>query len=393
MVTEIIKQKARNIEKEIVAIRHKIHKNPELAFNETETAKLAASKLANLGLDVKTGIYGTGVCGLLQTAKKGKTILLRADMDALPIQENTGLEYKSQNPGIMHACGHDAHTAILIGTAMVLNNLRDKLRGNVKFVFQPAEEKEGGAEGMINEGILENPEVDAALGLHVWGTVPKGIVEYKSGPFMASPDRFKTKIIGRGGHASQPHNCIDPIPISAHIINSFQNIISRRLDPMESAAISICHMKAGKTHNVIPNEVMLEGTVRTLKPEIRNKIPEMMEAILDKTTSIYGAKYTFEYDYRFPPLVNDKKLTDLLKSSAEKIIGKENLQKAEKPNLGGEDFSYFAREIPSCFFFLGIAPSADKPVQHHHPNFIVDDEILKQGVAILSQAVIDFLNK
>lgn len=392
MLSEKILKKAEEIEEEIIDIRHQIHQNPELAFNEKDTAALAADKLKSLGLKVESGIYGTGVAALLEENKEGKTILLRADMDALPIKENTGLEYESQNEGVMHACGHDAHTAILIGTAVVLNDLKEELNGNVKFIFQPAEEGEGGADGMIKSGVLEKPKVDAALGLHVWGSTPKGIVEYKAGPFMASPDRFEIKIIGKGGHAAQPHNCIDPIPITARIIDEFQNIISRRLDPVESAVISVCNMHAGETHNVIPNEVMIEGTMRTLKPEIRKKVPKWMEEVLDKSTAIYGGDYEFEIEYRFPPLINDYQLTELLKNSAAKIIGKENLKEAEKPNLGGEDFSYFAEAVPSCFFYLGIAPSEKELIQHHHPEFIVDDDVLKQGVAILSQAVIDYLN-
>lgn len=396
MISERIKEEAAKIEKEIIKIRHQIHQNPELAFNEKDTAKLAASKMKELNLEVETGIYGTGVCALLKNSsegdKKTKTILLRADMDALPIQEATGLEYESKNRGVMHACGHDAHTAILIGTAVVLNELKDELNGNVKFLFQPAEEEEGGAEGMIKAGVLENPKVDAALGLHVWGSTPKGVVEYRPGPFMASPDRFEIKIIGKGGHAAQPHNCIDPVPIAASVINEIQNIISRRLDPAESAVISICNLHGGETHNVIPNEVVLEGTMRTLKPEIREKIPVWIEEVVAKTTAIYGAEYELEFEYRFPPLINNYEMTEVLKNAAAKIVGEEKLKLAEKPNLGGEDFSYFTEALPACFFFLGIAPSTDELIQHHHPEFNVDDDVLKEGIAILAQTVIDYLN-
>ena len=391
---EILKL-AENIEDRIINIRHKIHQNPELAFEEKETAALVEKELKKLDLKVESGIYHTGVCGLLENSnsENDRTILLRADMDALPIQEKTGKSYSSNNDGVMHACGHDGHTAILIGVAMILNKLKNEFSGNVKFVFQPAEEAEGGAKGMIEEGILENPAVDAALGLHLWGTSPKGVVEYKAGPFMASPDKFSLKIIGDGGHAAQPEKSIDPIPIASNIIDQFQNIISRRTDPLESAVISVCHIEGGDTHNVIPNEVFIEGTVRSLVPEVRDKLPEYMEKAIEKVTSIYGADYDFDYEYRFPPLINDENMADLLSKSARKILGDNKVKELKKANMGGEDFSYFAKEVPANFFYLGMAPTEDEVMKHHQAKFDVDDDVLREGMAVMVQTVIDYFKK
>ncbi|MFW6266634.1 MAG: M20 metallopeptidase family protein [Halanaerobiales bacterium] len=386
---------AKKFEDKIIEIRHKIHRYPELAFEEKRTAALAAEIMKDLGFEVKKDIYHTGVSGLLgNTSKKEvKTILLRADMDALPIEEKTGLPYSSEVPGVMHACGHDGHTAILLGTAMILDELKNDFEGNVKFIFQPAEEAEGGAEGMIKEGVLKNPDVDAALGLHLWGNVPSGVVEYKKGPFMASPDKFEIIIKGRGGHAAQPHNCVDPVPIASSIIEEFQKIVSRRTDPLESVVISICHLEGGTTYNVIPDNIMLEGTVRSLTPEIRESVPEIMREVVEKITAMNNAEYNFDFEYRFPPLINDENMTELVKSSAQKIIGKKRVREAQKPNMGGEDFSYFAREVPASFFYLGIAPSDKESINHHHPEFKVDDSVLKDGSAVMAQAVIDYFKE
>lgn len=394
MLKDKIIKKATEIEDEIVNIRHKIHQNPELAFEEEKTAALALGELEKLDYKVESGIYYTGVCGLLENSKEDndKTILLRADMDALPIEENTGKSYSSKNDGVMHACGHDGHVAILIGVAKVLNELRDEFSGNIKFIFQPAEEAEGGAKGMIENGVLESPDVDAALGLHLWGTTPKGMVEYKAGPFMASPDKFTVKVKGQGGHAAQPEKSIDPIPISTTIVNQFQNIISRRTDPLESAVISVCHIEGGHTHNVIPDDVLIEGTVRSLIPEVREKLPEFMEEVIEKVTAIYGADYEFDFEYRFPPLINDENMAKLLSKSAKKIIGDNRVKELDKANMGGEDFSYFAEAVPSNFFYLGMAPEDDE-MKHHQAKFDVDDDVLKDGIAIMTQAVIDYFNK
>ena len=391
MTKEKILKKVAEIENRVIEIRHQIHQNPELSFAEKETAKLAAAEMKKLGFEVEENIFGTGVCATFINSNKedAKTLLIRADMDALPVEEKNDLEFKSKSKGVMHACGHDGHTAILIGTAMVLKELAADFDGNLKFLFQPGEETSGGAEGMIKAGVLENPQVDAAMGLHLWGSTEEGIVEYKSGALMASPDRFNLKIIGKGGHAARPHNTIDPIPIAAQIISSLQNIVSRRIDPLESAVISVGMIEAGKTHNVIPDQVELKATVRSLKKEIREKLPQYIESVIKNTCQIYGAEYELDYIFGYPAVINDPQMTNIIKTAAQKILGPEKLREKKKAEMGGEDFSYFGREVPAVFYYLGIAPQGEI-VNHHQSDFKFNDSVLKTGVAVMAQAALDY---
>jgi amidohydrolase len=388
-----IRDAVADVDERVIEIRHHLHRRPELGLQEQETSALIARELEALPLNVTRNIYGTGVCALLESPRSDAgTILLRADMDALPIQENTGSPFASEIPGVMHACGHDGHTAILLGTAMVLSRFRDKVPGNVKFLFQPAEETEGGAAGMIEEGVLENPRVDAAVGLHLWGSAPSGIVEYKAGPLMASPDVFSIRVVGKGGHAAMPHACVDPVPVAASIIQQLQTIVSRRVDPLDSVVISVCRVEAGTTHNVIPDEAVLEGTVRALVPEVRAAIPAMIENVARQAAAMHGAECIVDYTYRYPPLVNDEAITDLVRRSAADVLGADRVREAKRPNMGGEDFAYFAQAVPSSFFFLGIAPSETELVRHHHPEFRIDDAVLKDGIAVFCRTVFDFFD-
>ena len=393
-ISQKILNKTAEIEPKIIKIRHQIHQNPELSFAETETAALAASEMRKLGFEVKENIFGTGVTATFKNSDQpdAKTLLIRADMDALPVQEKKGLDFSSKKEGVMHACGHDGHTAILIGTAVVLKELAADFKGNIKFLFQPGEETSGGAAGMIKEGVLKNPQVDAALGLHLWGSTPQGIVEYKSGPFMASPDHFDLKIIGRGGHAARPHNTIDPIPIGAEIISALQKIISRRIDPLESAVISVCNFEAGSTHNVIPDSAVLKATVRSLKPKIREQLAENIESVIKNICNIYGADYEFDYVFGYPPVINNLEMTNLLADSASKILGKDRVKERKKAEMGGEDFSFFGNKVPAVFYFLGIAPEGEI-INHHQADFKFDDSVLKDGVAVMAQTAFDFFNK
>lgn len=393
-ISQKILNKTAEIESKIIEIRHQIHQNPELSFAETETAALAASEMRKLGFEVKENIFGTGVTATFKNSgeKDAKTLLIRADMDALPVQEKNDLDFYSKKDGVMHACGHDGHTAILIGTAVVLKELAADFKGNIKFLFQPGEETSGGADGMIKEGVLKNPKVDAALGLHLWGSTPQGIVEYKSGPFMASPDHFDLKIIGRGGHAARPHNTIDPIPIGAEIISALQKIVSRRIDPLESAVISVCNFEAGSTHNVIPDTALLKATVRSLKPKVREQLAENIESVIKNICNIYGADYQLDYVFGYPPVINDSEMTELLANSAAKILGKARVKERVNAEMGGEDFSFFGNEIPAVFYFLGIAPEGEI-INHHQSDFKFDDSVLKDGVAVMVQTAVDFFNK
>ena len=388
-----IKEKAAEIEDRVIKIRHQIHQNPELSFQEKETAALAASEMRKLGFEVRENIFGTGVTATFRNSSdpEAKTLLIRADMDALPVEEKNELEFKSQNPGIMHACGHDGHTAILIGTAAVLKEMAQDFNGNLKFLFQPGEETSGGAEGMIKEGVLKNPDVDAAIGLHLWGSTPEGVVEYKSGPLMASPDRFELKIIGKGGHAARPQNTIDPIPVGAEIISALQTIISRRIDPLESAVISVCNFEAGSTHNVVPEQAELKATVRSLKTEVRQLLAENIKKVIKNICDIYGADYELNYVFGYPAVVNDPQMTQILANAARKVIGENRVREKEKAEMGGEDFSYFGKKVPSTFYFLGIAPEAEI-INHHQSDFKFNDSVLKSGVVVMSQAALDFFN-
>mgnify|MGYP000927233153 CR=1 FL=1 len=393
MNTEKIKNLSKKYYDRIVEIRHRIHMHPELAFQEHETSKLIANELMRMGIEVQNGIAKTGVVGLIKGEKPGKTILLRADMDALEVQEAADVPYKSKIKGKMHACGHDGHIAGVLGAAMILNDLKDELHGNIKLVFQPAEETEGGAKPMIELGIMENPHVDAAIGCHLWGSFKEGEVHIKEGPVMASPDVFTFKIIGKGGHAGIPHLSIDPIVITSQVICSIQSIVSRRVNPLKPVVISCCSIHGGETNNVIPNEVEVKGTVRTFHQDLRNWIPEAIEEILKTTTKAYGGSYEFEYSKRFPPLINNEKMAKLAMNSISKIIGEENVHKQEEANMGGEDFAYFASIVPSVYYFIGITPKNSDTVIHHHPKFGFNDTnllILSQSMA---QVAIDYLNE
>lgn len=371
-------------------LRREFHMYPETSWNEKRTAKRIKEELEKIGISYQK-YADTGIAAVIEGSKPGQTVALRADMDALEVEEKADLEFKSKNEGIMHACGHDGHTAILIGTAVVLKEMAADFNGNLKFLFQPGEETSGGAEGMIKEGVLKNPDVDAAMGLHLWGSSPEGVVEYKSGPFMASPDRFDLKIIGRGGHAARPQNTIDPIPIGAEIISALQTIVSRRIDPLESAVISVCNFEAGSTHNVIPDLAVIKATVRSLKSDIRQQLAANIEKAIKNICDIYGADYEFNYIFGYPPVVNDSEMTKIVAEAAAKVLGKSRVREKEKAEMGGEDFSYFGREVPAVFYYLGIAPEG-KIINHHQSDFKFNDSVLKDGAAVMAQAAVDFLN-
>jgi len=377
----------------VVELRHQFHMNPETSFEEFETSKTVANELEKLGIEVTRNVAKTGVVGLIKGKYPGKTVLLRADMDALLVQEEADVPYKSKVPGKMHACGHDGHTAGLLGAAMILNELKDEMHGNIKLVFQPAEENDGGAEPMIAEGVLENPKVDAAFACHVWGTFKEGQIFVKHGPVMASPDIFKFKIIGKGGHAAMPHLTIDPVMIAVQAINNMQSIISRRINPLQPAVISFTSIHGGEVHNVIPNEVEVMGTIRIFDKELREWIPQAMKNVLKGTTESQGGSYVFEHIKRYPPLINDNEMTDMVEKSVAKIVGKDNVTEAPEPNMGGEDFAYFAEQVPSSFYFVGIAPTEDETVSHHHPKFAWDDKNLLIVSQSLAQVALDYLNK
>lgn len=397
MITEKIKELAEKNKKEIIELREYLHENPELDMELYNTSKIIREKLDKLNIEY-IEMAQTGICAIIRGEKKGKnknikTVLLRGDMDALPIDEENEVSYKSKIKGRMHACGHDGHTAGLYGALLILNELKTEIEGNIKFAFQPGEEKSGGAEKMIKDGILENPRVDMAFGLHLWGPQKEKMVSTIEGPMMASPDEFSIKIIGKGGHASMPELTIDPIVISAQIILALQNIKSRMISTFSPLVLTCSVLKAGEAFNVIPNDAVINGTVRTLDKEIREKIPYEMEKIIKGITEAYGADYKFEYNKYYPILINDTSAVEIFKKSSKKILGEENYKDLEKPVMGGEDFSYFGYEVPSAFGFLGIAQEGKEEPYHHHPKFNFRSEICLESSKLLSQIALDALEK
>lgn len=375
----------------MINLRETIHMYPEDGFSEFTTSKIIIEELEKLGIKVQKNVAKTGVVGLIEGKYPGKTALLRADMDALKIQEQADVEYKSKIDGMMHACGHDGHVAGLLGAAMILNELKDNLHGNVKLVFQPAEERDGGALPMIEEGVLENPKVDAAFAAHLWGYLNEGEVHLKEGPMMASPDIFNIKVIGKGGHGAVPQESIDPIVITCQIVNSLQTIVSRKINPLDPVVITCGRIQGGDCHNVIPNEVELEGTIRTFNEETRNWVPKVMEDLIRGITTSQGAAYEFKYEPKYPALINDKYMTSFAKESLKKVVGEENVFDLKEPNMGGEDFAYFAQKVPSAFIFVGIANNKSEPVIHHNPYFKWDSKNVGILAQSLSQIAIDYL--
>jgi amidohydrolase len=394
MFEQEILEISKRIQPRLVEIRRDIHAHPELGLSETRTAELIAHILSELDIEVTENVGITGVVGLLKGAKPGNTILLRADMDCLEINELNDVSYKSQTEGLMHACGHDSHTTWLLGTAMILSELRDHIKGNVKFVFQPAEESEGGADRMIKAGVLENPKVDFALGAHVWPILESGKIGLKRGSMMAAPDRFSLKILGKGGHGAEPHNTIDPIAIACQVYMSLQTIISRKINPIDPAVISVTVFNAGTAHNIIPDRVEMMGTVRSLTPEIRAYVPGAMEKLIKGIVESNGAQYEFDYDPYYPPLINHDAGIDLVAEASANIIGAENTVMLPNPTMGGEDFSYFLEKVPGAFFVVGTK-NEDKGIIYplHNPRFNIDEDILHQAAAVMAESALIYLNK
>lgn len=379
----------------VVADRRHFHQNPELAFEEVKTAAYVAERLHALGVeDIRTGVGKTGVTGLIRGGMgEGKVVMLRADMDALPILEEVEADYTSTVAGKMHACGHDAHTAMLLGVARILMQHRDRFRGTVKLLFQPAEEvPPGGAQAMIKDGALEDPKVDAAIGLHVAADLPAGQIGWRVGPGSAASDRFRAVIKGRGGHAARPQKAVDPVVIAAQIVMALQTLVSRETDPMDSAVLSTTAVLAGEAFNVIPDTAELRGTIRTISQEARDRMQKRVPEVIRGIAETMGAETEITMIKGYPSLQNDAAITEIVRQAAVEIAGEENV--TENPlGLGGEDFSYFSLEVPSCFFYCGTR-NEDRGIVwgHHHPRFDVEEEGFVNGMATMATAAIDFLN-
>ncbi len=397
-----------DIEDKLIEWRRHFHQNPELSNQEFKTADKIAKHLRSLGLEVQTGVAITGVVGLLKGDLPGKVVALRADIDALPVTERNDLPFRSKvkttflgtETGVMHACGHDAHTAILMATAEVLSKHKDKIRGTIKFIFQPAEEgpppgEEGGAKLMIKEGVLENPKVDVIFGLHINAGIPVGTLKYKKGGLMASVERFVINIKGKGSHGSQPWSGVDPILISAKIIDGLQTIISREAKLTEEAAvITVGKITAGTRFNIIPESAELIGTVRTLDRDMRSMIERRMKEMTETIAKAYGGEATISFRNQTSITYNDPDLTDKMLPSLQKVAGLQNVQLV-KATTGGEDFSYFQEIVPGIYFFLGgMSPDEDSKgaFPHHTPDFMIDESGMLLGVKAFTQLTLDYLN-
>lgn len=377
----------------LIDVRRDFHRYPELGMAEFRTRDKIVQYLEEMGIPYKKGVANTGVVGLIEGDKSGKTVALRADMDALPITEQNEVDYKSTIPGKMHACGHDAHTTILLGAAKVIQAHQGKLPGNVKLIFQPAEETVGGAKPMIEAGVLHNPPVDGMFGLHMAPEIPVGQIGVKYGQMNAASDTILITIKGEGGHGAYPHTGTDAIVIAAHVITALQTIVSRNVDPREAAVLSIGTIQGGTQGNIVADEVQLVGTVRTFNPEVRKRVLQRIEEVLNYTTRSLGGGYTFDIgDDGYIALINDNTMVDVVKKSGEALLGRDNVQQMAMPSMGVEDFAYFAAAVPSAFFRLGCRNEA-KGIVHgaHSGRFNIDEDSLPIGVAIQVQNVISFL--
>lgn len=379
-------------EEDIVALRRDFHAHPELGFEEVRTAGIVAQRLRDLGLEVREGVGKTGVVGLLRGGKPGPCVLVRADMDALPIREENPWEWKSESAGKMHACGHDAHTAIGLSVARILAGEREELAGDVKFMFQPAEEGLGGAARMIRDGVLEDPKPDFALALHVWTPLEMGQVGMSGGPVMACADEFRARILGVGGHGAMPHQTVDAVLMAAHVVTALQSVVSRNVKPLDSAVVTVGKLIAGTAFNVIPGEAHLEGTLRAFEPEVRETIEKRCREIVENLPKAFGGRGEWRYIPGFPATVNNESVVQRLIPVLESVAGAENVAPFE-PTLGAEDFSLVLQQIPGCYFFVGARNAEiDAVYPHHHPKFNIDESALPLGARALVAAVKELLS-
>lgn len=378
----------------LVETRRAIHMQPELGYEEHETAGRVAAALEEWGLDVRRGVARTGVVAVLRTGRPGPTLAIRADMDALPIEEASEVPYKSRAAGKMHACGHDAHTAMLLGAARLLAQNPQWLEGcggNVKFIFQPAEEGRAGGRLMVEEGVLEDPRVDLAIAAHVLPALPVGTVGTRSGPVLAASDKFDIRIRGKGSHAAYPHLSRDPILAAAHVVTALQGIVSRNVEPFDAGVISVTRLEAGTAYNIIPDEVRLMGTMRTHREETREAMKGRMEETLRGVASAFGTEAEFEFVPGYPPLVNSTQATGLIERAAREVLGEEKM--VEMPlSMGAEDFAYIARQRPAAMFRVGVRNEARGIVHGLHSNrFDLDEDALPVGASVFAQAAREFL--
>ena len=374
----------------IIEKRRYFHMNPEPSFNEYDTSKVVQEELTKIGIPFEI-FAKTGIIATIKGQNPGKTVLLRADMDALEVCEKNNVSYRSQKEGLMHACGHDGHIAMLLGAAHVLNEIKNDISGEIKLLFQPAEEIAKGAKAMIEESKIID-SIDAAFAIHLWQGVPVGKISLESGARMAAADLFSIKVKGKSGHGSMPHETIDAVVVASAIVMNLQHLVSRNTNPLDTLVVTVGKLTAGTRHNIIAGEALLEGTIRSFSDEVWKKIPEQIERVVKNTAAAYNAEAEIDLVRATPPLVNNQDISDILKASAEKLYGEEVVTKYEK-TPGGEDFAYFTQAVPGALAFVGIR-NDEKGINspHHNETFDMDEEALEMGANLYAQFAIDFLN-
>lgn len=393
MLTESLLEDARAIAPRVVNLRRAIHADPELGLETPKTRAKVRAELADLPLEWREGSSCTGAVAVLKGSKPGPSVLLRGDMDALPMQEETGLEFASTVPGRMHACGHDTHTAMLAGAARVLAGRRDELAGEVRFMFQPGEEGFHGARFMLEEGLLD-PLPGAAFALHIMPNARHGVLGSRTGALLAAADMVDIAVIGRGGHASMPHHTRDPVPVACEIVGAIQTVVTRRYNAAEAVVVTITQLDAGSAHNIIPNRAVLKGTIRTLSPENRESIQAAIGKLAEGIAAAHEMEAEATFVRGFPPTINDGRAVALGEAVARELGGEGAFQRLEHPLMGAEDFSYVLEKLPGAMFFLGVAQDGDDWSQCcglHSSHMMVDESVLPQGVAFLAGCASRFL--
>jgi amidohydrolase len=387
MIDELKKQ-VEDLTEQIIAWRRDFHRHPEIAFEENRTSSVLRKFMEELDIPVQV-MAKTGLRGVLQGRPGGRTVALRADIDALPLKEEGDKEYISQNPSAAHACGHDGHMAILMGVIRVLSERRDSFKGNAVFLFQPSEERiPGGAKQMIDEGVLK--DVDAIFGLHLWQSLPTGVVGLVKGAMMAQPDQFVVRVLGKGGHGSMPQQTVDPILVASHLVVDIQSIVSRNVDPLKPVVVSFGTVSGGTIYNIIPGMVELTGTVRSFEPEVQELAERRLREIADMTCRTFGAKAEVQYEKGYPPVINDEGMVDFVEKTVKETLGEDRVRFID-PVMGGEDFAYFLQKVPGAFFFFGMGDGTEFP--HHHAAFDIDEKALPQATVLMTRLALGYLKE
>ncbi len=383
---ETLKKEIDGLNPQLIAWRRDFHRHPEIAFEEHRTSSVLREFMEGLGIAVES-FAGTGLRGVLEGHPGGRTVALRADMDALPLKEEGDKEYISENPEATHACAHDGHMAVMMGAAQLMSRRKDGFKGRVVFLFQPSEERiPGGAKKMIEEGAFEG--IDAVFGLHFWQPLPTGQVGAVKGAMMAQPDKFSIVVKGKGGHGSMPQTTVDPILVASHLVVNLQSIVSRNVDPLKPVVVSFGTINSGTIYNIIPNEAELTGTVRTFDPTLQALAEKRLREITEDTCRAFGASAEVEYEKGYPPLINDEAMVDFVLETAEKVLGKESVVEID-PVMGGEDFAYFLQKAPGTFLFFGMGDGMEYP--HHHPAFDIDEKALPQATLLMTAIALEYL--